>query len=1236
MSTLCQRLQSFWALHAQDEAAALVQSSGAGGERAEVSCLHVRQWQQEVKAALGLGGGDWEVVGINVSPFSIEETALMLLVAEERRWVYVPLDAQLPVARQLEMARSVCIKRLVTTAGSPLAAFFASSRGRDTEAIKWSAVDLETSPFRPVEVLAFPDLYFQSQREESLLDRAKRKLEAEMNGDSIAAPLYVLFTSGTTGKPRGVLGTRLGAWTRLEWMWKTYPFLETATGEGIRERVLRATKLSFVDSVWEILGAFLRCVPVVHLQLLRQHLKCDSANWGIVKSVVLDDTERFLEVMHTEHITRFTAIPSVLEMLLLQTKGKTLRSRLSVLRYILSSGESLSLHVVQNLVAALPEVIILNLYEVSGDVTCMELKEPLIAAEWQERGIPIADLNHSGVVGGDQTCLLVVSDDLQSRGSQSRTSNSAAVWCSSEGSTKDAITGMLYISGSLVSLGYIGDYEKDTFVTLDALLNTSESSREDKVVASTRWLCTGDVCSVIEGHVYLCGRRDNSIKVNGQRVYLEAVERSVAAALKEINRDTQTDGINDSAGLTSKRVIAVKVTKEIRKYALVQQCIVACVICDDTANASIIQYPDARKVNTWISEHYGVSHAPHQVFLVPIDAVQRVSSGKIDRQALEAYFSHNTGDNKSLLQNLSADSNGRNTSEQLLARLLKEILDVRVPLNADIPGDIRVQTFSELGGNSLLATLFVHELHEIFGSHLVKSHELLAMTVEEVLSILDSRVEKHSRQIPPVEICPVSAEHRIRNRDISFYGWNCDSESGGNSKRCKLLNSARGFTDPAECTDLNEPLLAYVSRYNQSSKSISGIYLPTCSAFPLPSTQQTLASSLSTPWVLRKKWRVNLKKCIDASPLVIQFHNGGDSSIWAVVGSHSAQLVCVDVQDDGREIWRVTLDGRIEACATLSVRHKIIYVGTYAGSLFALEMESGSVCWRFCAKETIKSSAVVIDKYQLVVFGAYDGNLYGLNMVTGQQRWIIDLQGSIFSTPLSCGWSGQFFAATTQGCVVAFQFVSLSGDEIKKQWVLQLSAPVFAGLNADCSTNMLLAGCADGNLYGISMSSGDIQWRVSTEKPVFSSPCVYHAGSVVFGSHDGMLRKVDSLRGKLVWSTNLHGPVFASPTVVRLLVQSPTQSTDNEKSYTANDRLICCVTTTTGHIYFCDERTGSIIYQTCDSSGKAFDTTDRSGHCSDLGPLFGSPVLVDGWCLIGTRTNVFFGFEIRQTRFNES
>ncbi|ETL80609.1 hypothetical protein L917_18919 [Phytophthora nicotianae] len=1142
---LCQCIQEFWRTHGESEEVALVKSDGT--ERKEVTYVELSQWQKELRMALG--GDEWLIIGINLTPFSIEETMTMLLVAEGRAWSYVPIDMELPLSRQLSMLQSAGIRRLVTTAESPLAKYF----GKEMKA---RAIEMTSSSFRPVQVVNLPDSFLKNSEVECM----GRRLREE---ESFVAPLYVLFTSGTTGEPRGVMGTRTGAWTRLEWMWTAYPFIKS-------ERVLRATKLSFVDSVWEILGAFLKRVSLVHFQ------PPESVQRSM-RSVVLDNSARFLEVIRSENVTRFTAVPSVLEVLLLQTTEKDRKSALSGLRYVLSSGESLRLHVVQQLTANLPGVTILNLYgstELSGDVTCMELKAPFSSAQialWQEYGIPIANLDRYGVVGSVTALLLLPHDRDNSA------HDSTVVWptrstaCSEY--TEEPTRGILYVSGSLLTFGYVGD--EDAFVNSDKLLG-----HEVDTEPARRWFCTGDICCVIQGHLYYCGRKDNAVKIHGQRVYLEAVERAVAAARKEIEKDTHFG--------EDHQVVAITSTKEVSKYALIQQHIVAFIICDD-ANNTVTRHPQTKTLNVWISERFGAFHAPFDVLLLPSKSVPRLAHGKIDRRSLEKFLDYDKNDNA---HSLAISSKGDRSTEVVVAQSLEEILGVS--LSTCIFKDIRARTFADMGGNSLLATLFLHELRQVFGTLSIAAQDLLEMTIDEILSAVNAQPKKHHPQKPTTEILQRSMKPRSRTTE----------EPSDDIKRRKRTHHTH-----------QQGRLNFISRYNQSSMGVNSIYLPAC----------YFSQSRSLSWELRCAWRVDLSKCIDASPLVVQRrdHNGVLST-WAIVGSHSGQLVCVDVLAAGREIWRVTLDDRIEACAALNVKHEIVYVGTYRGTLFALDLQSGRTRWTFQAKGTIKASALVIEEHELVAFGAYDNNLYGLDVVTGQLQWILDVRGSIFSTPLYCNWPKQIFVASTNGNVMAI--MSTSDDSfksIKENWRLQLPLPVFAGLNTDYESNILLAGCADGKLYGVNMTTGDIQWQLATDKPIFSSPCVYQPGSVVFGSHDGMLRKVNSRTGELVWATNLNGAVFASPTVVRLIAEDATNQDSD---------LVCCVTTTTGQLCFCNERTGSIIYQTSDSSGEALSDAN-SAESNDLGPLFGSPVLIDNWCLLGTRTNYFYGFEMVSTTF---
>ena len=74
--------------------------------------------------------------------------------------------------------------------------------------------------------------------------------------DAVDAVAYIVYTSGSTGNPKGVLGTHRGAVNRFAWMWREYPFTDS-------DVCCHKTALSFVDSIWEIFGPLLQAVPNV-------------------------------------------------------------------------------------------------------------------------------------------------------------------------------------------------------------------------------------------------------------------------------------------------------------------------------------------------------------------------------------------------------------------------------------------------------------------------------------------------------------------------------------------------------------------------------------------------------------------------------------------------------------------------------------------------------------------------------------------------------------------------------------------------------------------------------------------------------------------------------------------------------------------------------------------------------------------------------------------------------------
>ena len=359
----------------------------------------------------------------------------------------------------------------------------------------------------------------------------------------------------------------------------------------------------------------------------------------------------------------------------------------------------------------------------------MELKAPLSSAkiaEWQQRhDVPIATLTERGVVGGHETFLVLLPEGHENDTMHSRNGLATLIWprhhtyemVTTTRTNGQPITGVLFVSGPLLMEEYVGDSQEDMFVESALLFGGRVESEQARDERPSRWFCTGDICSLIQGRLYFDGRKDNGVKIQGQRVYMEAVERGVALALQEITGDKRSGG--------SGPIIAFTVSKRVS--GLLITCIVAFIINDDIGDTGIAQYAETKAVNAWIAEHYGTAHVPHKLFLVPAKVVPRFAHGKVDRKSLKKFYKDVIEDRNLLMPASRIHRTVTSSTQTLVARLMNEILGVFFLSEDDVIDDNRTRTFAELGGNSLLATLLVHELRQELGALPLTAHKLVRL-----------------------------------------------------------------------------------------------------------------------------------------------------------------------------------------------------------------------------------------------------------------------------------------------------------------------------------------------------------------------------------------------------------------------------------------------------------------------------------------------------------------------------
>jgi amino acid adenylation domain-containing protein len=300
-------------------------------------------------------------------------------------------------------------------------------------------------------------------------DRPELERQSEENPAAVAHPenlAYVVYTSGSTGVPKGVLGLHKGAVNRFAWMWERYPFED---GEVCCQK----TSLNFLDSLWEIFGPLLRGVPVV-----------------VIPAEEAKDPPELIRTLASNRVSRIVLVPSLLRNML--EAADDLQARLPNLKVWVTSGEAVPVELTQRFREAMPRAVLLNLYgssEISADVTAYDTTLMADGVANVPIGRPI-----------DNTQIYVLDGRLRP--------------------VPVGVVGEVYSGGDGLARGYWRrpDLTAERFVPDP--LGTRPGARLYR---------TGDLARFMpDGNVEYLGRRDFQVKVRGFRIELGEVEAALA------------------------------------------------------------------------------------------------------------------------------------------------------------------------------------------------------------------------------------------------------------------------------------------------------------------------------------------------------------------------------------------------------------------------------------------------------------------------------------------------------------------------------------------------------------------------------------------------------------------------------------------------------------------------------------------------------------------------------------
>ena len=159
----------------------------------------------------------------------------------------------------------------------------------------------------------------------------------------------------------------------------------------------------------------------------------------------------------------------------------------------------------------------------------------------------------------------------------------------------------------------------------------------------------------------------------------------------------------------------------------------------------------------------------------------------------------------------------------------------------------------------------------------------------------------------------------------------------------------------------------------------------------------------------RMLWARDFSRCIAASPAV-----AGRTVYVSVMDPYPCSaghdpadgfIVALD-STTGKERWR-SLVGVTESSPL--VVGNTLYVGSWDGRLYALDLHTGNVRWSFRTGGKIKGAAA--SNGRTVFVGSYDGRVYAIDAATGRPRWTHTLGNSIYANPTISG-IGSFWATS--------------------------------------------------------------------------------------------------------------------------------------------------------------------------------------------------------------------------------
>ena len=334
-------------------------------------------------------------------------------------------------------------------------------------------------------------------------------------------------------------------------------------------------------------------------------------------------------------------------------------------------------------------------------------------------------------------------------------------------------------------------------------------------------------------------------------------------------------------------------------------------------------------------------------------------------------------------------------------------------------------------------------------------------------------------------------------------------------------------------------------------------------------------------------WRYQANGAISSSPAVTE------EAVY--ITTEDRRILALELQT-GNPIWEYSAEAPTDSSPAIA--GDMLYVALREGKFVALDRNNGTVVWDFQSSEPFFSSPSIHNG--IAYIGSGDKKFYAFDALTGEQIWEYEAGSRIsnagavnenvvaFTTqdnvlhivdafngdlrldyPIGASYSSPamdgklLFVSDLDGVVRAIDWTKIQYpmEKIARRfrmtmflWGFEDTPPVMKGFvwkfrnprevfqnTPTIANGMVYVPSLDGHIYKLSASTGDPQWRYTTEGTISESVSVV-GDLMLTGDSTGKLHGVDVETGKKIWEMQLDGHISSTPVVSAEMLFVATQN----------------------------------------------------------------------------------------------